>query len=65
MTTGRCEDIGKIMTQQMRGLSGRAPYFSNGSAQDLRELVEIYNRRYDIGFTDKEKADLVNFMKVL
>lgn len=65
MTTGRCEDIGKIMTQQMRGLSGRAPYFSNGAATDLRELVEIYNRRYDIGFSDQEKADLVNFMKVL
>jgi hypothetical protein len=65
MTSGRCEDIGKVMTQQMRGLSGRAPYFSNGSATDLRELVEIYNRRYNIGFTDQEKADLVNLMKVL
>jgi cytochrome c peroxidase len=49
----------------MRGLSGRAPFFSNGSATDLRELVEIYNRRYNIGFTDQEKADLVNLMKVL
>lgn len=65
MTTGRCEDIGKIMTQQMRGLSGRAPYFSNGSAADLRELVEIYNRRYNIGFTEQEKTDLVNLMKAL
>lgn len=65
MSTGRCEDIGKVMTQQMRGLPGRAPYFSNGSAKDLRELVEIYNRRYNIGFTAEEKADLVNFMKAL
>lgn len=65
MTTGRCEDIGKIMTQQMRGLAGRAPYFSNGAARDLRELVEIYNRRYDIRFTEQEKADLVNLMKAL
>jgi hypothetical protein len=65
MSTGRCEDIGKVMTQQMRGLSGRAPYFSNGSATDLRELVEIYNRRYNIGFSKEEMADLVNLMKVL
>jgi hypothetical protein len=65
LTTGRCEDIGKIMTQQMRGLSGRAPYFSNGAAMDLRELVEIYNRRYNIGFSEQEKTDLVNLMKVL
>lgn len=65
LTTGRCEDIGKIMTQSMRGLSGRAPYFSNGSAADLRELVQIYDRRYNIHFSEQEIADLVNLMKAL
>jgi hypothetical protein len=65
LTTGRCEDIGKITTQQMRGLAGRAPYFSNGSAASLRELVEIYDRRYNIRFTEQETQDLVNLMKVL
>jgi cytochrome c peroxidase len=65
LTTGRCEDIGKITTQQMRGLSARAPYFSNGSASNLRELVDIYNRRYNINLTNQEREDLVNLMKVL
>lgn len=65
LTTGRCEDIGKITTQSMRGLAGRAPYFSNGSAASLREIVDIYDRRYHIQFTEQEKQDLVNLMKVL
>ncbi|MES3021754.1 MAG: hypothetical protein V4857_09255 [Pseudomonadota bacterium] len=65
LSTGRCEDIGKVTTQQMRGLAGRAPYFVNGSAANLREIVDIYDRRYNIEFTEQEKLDLVNLMKVL
>lgn len=65
LTTGRCEDIGKVVTQQMRGLAARAPYFANGSAATLRELVEIYNRRYRIELTETEIQDLVNLMSVL
>lgn len=65
LSTGRCEDIGKIVTQQMRGLAGRAPYFANGSATSLREIVEIYNRRYRIELSDQEIQDLVNLMGAL
>jgi hypothetical protein len=65
LTTGRCEDIGKVVTQQMRGLAARAPYFGNGSAATLRELVEIYNRRYRIELSEREIQDLVNLMSVL
>lgn len=65
LTTGRCADVGKITLQSMRGLSARAPYFSNGSAKDLRGVVDYYDRRYDIGYTEQEKTDLVNLMSVL
>lgn len=65
LTTGRCEDIGKITTQSMRGLAARAPYFVSGSAPDLRGLVEFYNRRYDIRFTAEEIDDLANLLSVL
>jgi hypothetical protein len=65
LTTGRCEDIGKITTQSMRGLAARAPYFANGSAATLREIVDIYDRRYHIQFSEQDKQDLVNLMKVL
>ena len=51
--------------QQFRGLAARAPYFSNGSARNLRELVDFYDRRFNIRYTEKEKQDLVNFLSVL
>jgi hypothetical protein len=65
LTTGRCVDIGKITMQSMRGLAARAPYFSNGSARTLRDVVEFYDRRYNIGLTEQEKQDLTNLMSVL
>ena len=65
LTTGRCADVGKITLQSMRGLAARAPYFSNGSAKDLRGVIEYYERRYRIGYTEQEKQDLVNLMSAL
>ena len=51
--------------QQFRGLAARAPYFSNGSARTLRELVDFYDRRYTIGFSEQEKQDLASFLGAL
>lgn len=65
LTSGRCADVGKITLQSMRGLAARAPYFSNGSARDLRGVIEYYERRYNIGYTEQEKQDLVNLMGAL
>ena len=65
MTTGKCADVGKITLQSMRGLAARAPYFSNGSAKTLMDVVNFYDRRYHIGYSEKEKQDLVNLMSVL
>lgn len=65
LISGKCDDVGAIVIQQFRGLSARAPYFSNGSAATLRELVDFYDRRFNIRYTEQEKADLVNFLGVL
>jgi hypothetical protein len=65
LISGKCADVGAIGIQQLRGLAARAPYFSNGSARDLREVVEFYERRFQIGYTEEEKKDLVNFLCVL
>ena len=65
LISGRCNDIGTIVMQQLRGLSARAPYFSNGSARSLRDVVDFYDRRYNIGYGDQEKSDLVNFLGAL
>ena len=65
LISGRCMDVGAIVMQQFRGLAARAPYFSNGSAATLRALVDFYDRRFNIGYTDQEKEDLINFLSVL
>ena len=65
LISGKCEDIGAIVIQQMRALAARPPYFSNGSAASLRELVDFYDRRFNIRFTEQERIDLVNFLSVL
>ncbi|HLI84267.1 MAG TPA: hypothetical protein VKV17_10140 [Bryobacteraceae bacterium] len=65
LISGRCADVGSIVMQQLRGLAARAPYFANGSAKNLREVVDFYDRRFDMKLTDTEKDDLVNFLGVL
>ena len=65
LISGKCADVGSIAIQQLRGLAARAPYFSNGSAQTLREVVEFYDRRFHIGYTSQEKQDLANFLGAL
>lgn len=65
LTTGKCADVGRITLQSLRGLSARAPYFSNGSAKDLRGVIDYYDRRYSIGYSEQEKTDLINLMRAL
>ena len=65
LITGKCTDIGAITMGQFRGLAARAPYFANGSAKNLMELVDYYDRRFDMRLTTQEKLDLVNFLGVL
>jgi len=65
LITGKCADIGKVKGPILRGLAARAPYFHNGSAATLTDVVEFYNQRFDIGFTDQQKADLVAFLNSL
>lgn len=65
LISGKCEDVGAIVIQQFRGLAARPPYFSNGSASTLRELVDFYDRRFNIKFTEQERTDLANFLGAL
>lgn len=65
LISGKCDDVGAIVIQQFRGMAARAPYFSNGSARTLRELVDFYDRRFNMRLTEQERQDLVNFLGVL
>jgi cytochrome c peroxidase len=65
LVTGACRDIGKIKEPVLRALAGRAPYFHNGSAPTLLDVVEFYNARFTIRLSPQEKADLVAFLQTL
>ena len=65
LITGQCADIGKVKGPILRGLAARAPYFHNGSAATLPDVVDFYDRRFRIGLTDREKSDLAAFLNAL
>jgi len=62
LISGKCNDVGTIVMQQFRGLAARPPYFSNGSAASIRELIDFYDRRYNIQYSEQEKLDLEHFL---
>jgi hypothetical protein len=65
MITGKWKDIGRFKGPVLRGLSARAPYFHNGFAATLADLVDFYDTRFNIGFTEAEKQDLLAFLAAL
>lgn len=65
MITGKWADMSRVKGPILRGLSARAPYFHNGSAATLDDVVKFYDTRFHIGFTAQESTDLANFLKAL
>ncbi len=65
LLTGSCADVGRGKGPILRGLAARAPYFHNGAAATLSEVVDFYNVRFQMNLTPQEKRDLVNFLQAL
>jgi cytochrome c peroxidase len=65
LVSGKFKDLGKTKGPTLRALATRAPYFHNGAAKDLRTVVGFYDTRFHIGFTAREKDDLVAFLGAL
>ncbi len=65
MVTGRWSDIGKFKGPVLRALAARAPYFHDGSARSLADVIEFYDTRFHVGLTGREKADLLAFLQAL
>jgi hypothetical protein len=65
LITGACSDFNRIKGPILRGLAARAPYFHNGAAANLQELVNFYNLRFDMQLTEEQKSDLVAFLNSL
>ena len=65
LITGKCSDLNRIKGPILRGLSARAPYFHNGSAADLSQVVDFYDKRFQMALTPEQKADLAAFLAAL
>lgn len=65
LITGKCADLGKFKVPRLNGLAARAPYFHNGNAASLAQLVNFYDTRFSIGLSTQEKQDLINFLNSL
>ena len=59
---GNYDHVGKIKGPILRGLSARAPYFHNGSAQTLLDAVRFYETRFGLVLTSQQETDLVAFL---
>jgi cytochrome c peroxidase len=62
---GKFDHVGKIKGPILRGLAARAPYFHNGSASTLDDVVNFYQQRFSLGLTEQQHDDLVAFLKSL
>lgn len=65
MKSGQCADIGKVKGPILRGLAGRAPYFHNGAAATLGDVLNFYDQRFNLNLTDQQKSDLIAFLQTL
>jgi mono/diheme cytochrome c family protein len=52
-------------TTPLRGLWQHPPYFHDGSAATLVDVVEHYNRLRGLGLSDPQRRDLVEYLKSL
>ena len=65
LISGLCSDFNRGKGPILRGLAARAPYFHNGAAANLDELVNFYNLRFQMNLTAEQKEDLVAFLNSL
>jgi mono/diheme cytochrome c family protein len=52
-------------TTPLRGVWQHAPYFHDGSAATLDQVVTVYNNRMVLGLTPQEIADVAQYLKSL
>ena len=65
LITGKWSDVDRFKVPQLRALAARAPYFHNGSAATLRDVVIHYEKALGFQFTELERFDLVAFLSAL
>ena len=55
----------RYRTSPLKGVWQHPPYFHDGSAATLADVVAVYNTRKSLGLTAQQSADLVQYLKSL
>jgi cytochrome c peroxidase len=64
-STGRWADLNRFKVPSMRGVAARAPYFHNGVAATLADVIHLYEEQLGFDFSPEEERDLIAFMNAL
>jgi cytochrome c peroxidase len=65
LRSGRWADMDRFKTPSLRGIAARPPYFHNGIAATLEDVVVHYEVALGFIYTEQEREDLVAFMEAL
>jgi cytochrome c peroxidase len=65
LRSGLWNDLDRFKVPSLRGISARAPYFHNGIAPTLRDVVLHYETALGFQFTPEQRDDLVAFLEAL
>ncbi len=65
LITGLWQDLNRFKVPALRGLAARPPYFHNGMAKSLGNVVDFYNGRFGLGLNNRERLDLLLFLGTL
>jgi cytochrome c peroxidase len=58
-------EIGTFRAPPLRGLAARPPYFHDGQAGRIEDVVDYFDRRFQIGLSGGQKSDLTAFLRAL
>ncbi len=64
LRSGRFNDIGKFKVPNLRGLGSREPFFHNGEAKSLTDVVNFYNVKFKMNMTSEEIRKVVVFLRM-
>jgi cytochrome c peroxidase len=65
LISGLWADMNRFKVPSLRGLASRAPYFHDGSARTIEDVVNHYEQHFGIAFGWGEKRNLVTFLESL
>jgi len=62
---GHWKDVGAFRAPPLRGLAARSPYFHDGQATEIEDVIQFYEQRFKFSLRGQEATDLANFLEAL